>query len=233
MSRRAPPAAPDHDRSRDRDRLHAVIDRFARCRVAVIGDFVADEFVYGRVSRISREAPVLILEYDRTDSRPGGAGNAANNVAALGAKTRAVGLLGDDATGDRLRAALHAGVDARRAGPRPRPRDADQDAHPGRRHPFRQAADRPDGSRHAPPRLRRRAAPLRSGGAGRDRVDRRRARLGLRRRPGDAARSSPPSSGRRGRRTAGGRRSSSTRATTWRATAGSPRRRRTKPRPRR
>ena len=111
MSTRATSAAPDQNR--DRDRLHAVIDRFARCRVAVIGDFVADEFVYGRVARISREAPVLILEYDKTDTVPGGAGNAANNVAALGAKTRAVGLLGDDATGDRLRAALHAGVDAR------------------------------------------------------------------------------------------------------------------------
>ena len=111
MTTRATSAAPD--RNRDRDRLHAVIDRFARCRVAVIGDFVADEFVYGRVARISREAPVLILEYDKTDTVPGGAGNAANNVAALGAKTRAVGLLGDDATGDRLRAALHAGVDAR------------------------------------------------------------------------------------------------------------------------
>jgi D-glycero-beta-D-manno-heptose-7-phosphate kinase len=97
----------------DGDSLHAVIDRFARCRVAVIGDFVADEFVYGRVARISREAPVLILEYDKTDTVPGGAGNAANNVAALGAKTRAVGLLGDDATGERLRAALHAGVDAK------------------------------------------------------------------------------------------------------------------------
>ncbi len=97
----------------DRTRLHAAIDRFGRCRIAVIGDFVADEFVYGRVARISREAPVLILEYDKTDTVPGGAGNAANNVAALGARTRAVGLLGDDATGERLRAALHPGVDAR------------------------------------------------------------------------------------------------------------------------
>ncbi len=99
--------------SDDRARLHAVIDRFSRCRIAVVGDFVADEFVYGRVARISREAPVLILEYDKTDTVPGGAGNAANNVAALGATTRAVGVLGDDATGERLRAALHARVDAR------------------------------------------------------------------------------------------------------------------------
>jgi rfaE bifunctional protein kinase chain/domain len=95
------------------DRLQAVIDRFARCRIAVVGDFVADEFLYGRVARVSREAPVLILEYDRTDVVPGGAGNAANNVAALGARTRAVGLIGDDETGRRLRDALHPNVDAR------------------------------------------------------------------------------------------------------------------------
>jgi rfaE bifunctional protein kinase chain/domain len=98
----------------DRDRLLAAVDRFPRCRVAVVGDFVADEFLYGRVARVSREAPVLILEYDKTDVVPGGAGNAANNVAALGAATRAVGLVGDDEAGGRLRAALHPGVDATR-----------------------------------------------------------------------------------------------------------------------
>ena len=95
------------------DRLQAVIERFGRCRIAVIGDFVADEFLYGRVARVSREAPVLILEYDRTDVVPGGAGNAANNVAALGARTRAVGVIGDEDTGRRLRDALHANVDAK------------------------------------------------------------------------------------------------------------------------
>jgi D-glycero-beta-D-manno-heptose-7-phosphate kinase len=79
----------------------------------VIGDIVADEFLYGRVARVSREAPVLILEYDKTDVVPGGAGNAANNAAALGAATRAVGIVGPDETGRRLRAALHAGVDTR------------------------------------------------------------------------------------------------------------------------
>jgi D-glycero-beta-D-manno-heptose-7-phosphate kinase len=106
-------AAVPTDRPTDAGRLAAIVDRFARCRVAVLGDFVADEFVYGRVARVSREAPVLILEYDRTDTVPGGAGNAANNVAALGARARAVGLLGDDETGKRLRGALHRRVDAR------------------------------------------------------------------------------------------------------------------------
>src|SRR6185503_7979016 len=62
----------------------ALIDALPGRRVAVVGDVVADEFVYGRVARVSREAPVLILEYDSTQVVPGGAGNAANNVAAIG-----------------------------------------------------------------------------------------------------------------------------------------------------
>ena len=69
--------------------------------VAVIGDVVADEFVYGRVARVSREAPVLILEYDSTEVVPGGGGNAANNVAALGG--RAFWLVSSDATSRRRR----------------------------------------------------------------------------------------------------------------------------------
>jgi rfaE bifunctional protein kinase chain/domain len=97
----------------DRDRLLALIARFASRRVAVVGDFIADEFIYGRVARVSREAPVLILEYDKTTVVPGGAGNAANNVAALGARTRAAGIVGADVTGDRLIAALHARVEPR------------------------------------------------------------------------------------------------------------------------
>src|SRR5918999_4017364 len=92
-------------------RLLEIIDRFSEPRILVIGDFIADEFIYGRVARISREAPVLILEYDRTQVVPGGAGNAANNVAALGARTRAVGLVGDDEMGRRMLEALHANVE--------------------------------------------------------------------------------------------------------------------------
>jgi D-glycero-beta-D-manno-heptose-7-phosphate kinase len=79
----------------------------------VLGDLVADEFIYGRVARVSREAPVLILEYDTNELLPGGAGNAANNAAALGARTRAVGFVGNDDNGRRLVRALHARVDRR------------------------------------------------------------------------------------------------------------------------
>ena len=60
----------------------------------MIGDLIADEFIYGRVARVSREAPVLILQYDSTQIVPGGAGNAANNVAALGGRAQIVGLTG-------------------------------------------------------------------------------------------------------------------------------------------
>jgi rfaE bifunctional protein kinase chain/domain len=87
-------------------RLLKLVDAFAGRRVAVIGDLIADEFIYGRVARVSREAPVLILEYDSTEILPGGAGNAANNVAALGALAQIIGLTGDDGPGKRLRASL-------------------------------------------------------------------------------------------------------------------------------
>jgi rfaE bifunctional protein kinase chain/domain len=82
--------------------------------VAVVGDVIADEFVYGRVARVSREAPVLILEYDSTEVVAGGGGNAANNVAALGGAAALVALVGRDEPGRRLLQSLHRRVDQRR-----------------------------------------------------------------------------------------------------------------------
>jgi len=79
--------------------------------VVVIGDLIADEYVYGRVARVSREAPVLILEYDSTEIVPGGAGNAANNVAALGGNVTLVSLIGRDEPGRRAERALLRRVD--------------------------------------------------------------------------------------------------------------------------
>lgn len=97
-----------------RQRLLDAIDALAGRRTVVIGDIAADEFLYGRVARVSREAPVLILEYDTTVIVPGGAGNAANNVAALDGRTALFGCVGRDDQGTRLIAALEdAGVDAR------------------------------------------------------------------------------------------------------------------------
>jgi rfaE bifunctional protein kinase chain/domain len=91
----------------------ALIDALAGRRIAVVGDVLADEFVYGQVARVSREAPVLILEYDSTQIVPGGAGNAANNVASLGGRARLAAVVGRDEAATRLLAALHGGVDRR------------------------------------------------------------------------------------------------------------------------
>ena len=93
--------------------LRALTDAFRARRVVVAGDVVADEFVYGRVARVSREAPVLILEYDSTEIVPGGAGNAANNVAALGGTAALVAVVGRDEAGRRVQEGLHRRVDAR------------------------------------------------------------------------------------------------------------------------
>ena len=97
----------------DSGHLLSLTDALRGKKVVVVGDVVADEFVYGRVARMSREAPVLILEYDSTEIVPGGAGNAANNVAALGGKATLVAVVGRDLPGRRLMAALHRRVDSR------------------------------------------------------------------------------------------------------------------------
>jgi D-glycero-beta-D-manno-heptose-7-phosphate kinase len=94
-----------------RERLLALVDGFSSRRILVVGDVIADEFIYGEVARVSREAPVLILKYDATEIVAGGAGNAANNVAALGGRARLVALAGTDAEGRRLLASFHSGVD--------------------------------------------------------------------------------------------------------------------------
>lgn len=82
--------------------LPHIIDRFKGKRVVVFGDLVADVFVYGEISRISREAPVLILNHRETQIVPGGGANAIHNLAALGAKPIPVGIVGDDPEGQRL-----------------------------------------------------------------------------------------------------------------------------------
>src|SRR5258705_3180299 len=83
--------------SERKERLLALVDGFSSRRVLVLGDLIADEFIYGEVSRVSREAPVLILKYDATETVAGGAGNAANNLAALGGRGALAGLLGTNA----------------------------------------------------------------------------------------------------------------------------------------
>ncbi len=87
----------------------ALLPAFAATEVVVVGDFVADEYVYGETDRISREAPVLIVRYESAELKAGGAGNAAQNLAALGVKVRAVGVVGDDALSRALKDELERG----------------------------------------------------------------------------------------------------------------------------
>lgn len=84
------------------ERLLSLIDAFSRVKVLALVDLVADEYIVGQISRVSREAPVLILDYDESRIVPGGGANAVNNIAALGGRAFAVGLVGDDAAGRAL-----------------------------------------------------------------------------------------------------------------------------------
>jgi D-glycero-beta-D-manno-heptose-7-phosphate kinase len=79
------------------------IAAFRGKRVLVLADLVADEFVYGRIERVSREAPVLILKHDGADVRLGGGGNAAHNIDTLGGTPVPIGALGRDGHGRKVR----------------------------------------------------------------------------------------------------------------------------------
>ncbi|MBM4286210.1 MAG: D-glycero-beta-D-manno-heptose-7-phosphate kinase [Deltaproteobacteria bacterium] len=72
------------------------LSRLADVRVLVAGDFMLDEYIWGRVDRISPEAPVVVVEVERESSTLGGAGNVVNNLAALGARVEVLGLVGED-----------------------------------------------------------------------------------------------------------------------------------------
>jgi rfaE bifunctional protein kinase chain/domain len=102
-------ARPRTDEAALAARLLGIVAGFRGRRVVVLGDLVADEFLYGDIARVSREAPVLILEHHRTISAPGGGGNAVANLAALGAHPVPVGIVGRDESGKRLTEALARG----------------------------------------------------------------------------------------------------------------------------
>src|ERR1039457_5556282 len=80
----------------------ALLKKFPKIRLMVAGDLVVDEAIYGVTERISREAPVLILRYTHTDILPGGAANAVNNAADMGAQVFPLGVVGDDERGGKL-----------------------------------------------------------------------------------------------------------------------------------
>jgi D-beta-D-heptose 7-phosphate kinase/D-beta-D-heptose 1-phosphate adenosyltransferase len=91
-----------------RARARELAGRFASAHVLVVGDVMLDQFLIGRVSRISPEAPVPIVQYDREEHRIGGAANVAHNIVSLGGRVDLVGLVGDDAASATLRRALDA-----------------------------------------------------------------------------------------------------------------------------
>jgi len=84
---------------KETDRLRRIVESFPNVTVAVIGDLVADEFVFGEISRVSREAPVLILKHRERMLVPGGGANAVSNLADLGVNVLPVGVVGDDEAG--------------------------------------------------------------------------------------------------------------------------------------
>src|SRR5450631_2513982 len=94
------------------DFVKTIKETFPQKTVVILGDLVADQFLNGTISRVSREAPVFILRHDATETRPGGAANAAVNVASLGGQTVLVGLTGRDINSELLFSQLDgAGVD--------------------------------------------------------------------------------------------------------------------------
>jgi len=84
------------------ERLKKLVESFSNVTITVVGDLVADEFVFGEISRVSREAPVLILKHKDRTVVPGGGANAINNLADLGVNVLPVGILGDDEPGKLL-----------------------------------------------------------------------------------------------------------------------------------
>ena len=90
------------------ERLLKIIRRFPERKLLIVGDSIADKFLSGSISRVSREAPVFILRHESTETVPGGAANCALNLAALGANVSLVSIAGEDGAGTTLRDKLAA-----------------------------------------------------------------------------------------------------------------------------
>src|SRR6202142_2273314 len=84
---------------KETERLRKIVEAFPKVTVTVLGDMVADEFIFGEISRVSREAPVLILRHRERTIVPGGGANAVNNLADLGVNVLPVGIVGNDDAG--------------------------------------------------------------------------------------------------------------------------------------
>lgn len=93
------------------EHLINILRRFADQTIVILGDSIADRFLHGSISRVSREAPVFILRHQQTETLPGGAANCAMNMVSLGAQVSLVSVTGADEAGNELRAKLEsAGV---------------------------------------------------------------------------------------------------------------------------
>ena len=88
--------------------LAALIARLAGRRISVVGDVMLDHFIVGRVDRISPEAPVPVVRFEREEFRLGGAANVAHNIVALGAECQSSGVVGSDAAAAELGRCLRA-----------------------------------------------------------------------------------------------------------------------------
>src|SRR6266850_8380394 len=100
------------ERTTLQERLLTIVRRFAQRKLLILGDAIADRFLYGSISRVSREAPVFILRHEHTETVPGGAANCAMNLASLGASVSLISVAGEDEAGIALREKLEkAGVD--------------------------------------------------------------------------------------------------------------------------
>jgi rfaE bifunctional protein kinase chain/domain len=84
---------------KEAERLTKIVESFPKVTITVVGDLVGDEFIFGEISRVSREAPVLILKHRERTVVPGGGANAINNLADLGVNVLPVGVVGDDEVG--------------------------------------------------------------------------------------------------------------------------------------
>lgn len=87
-------------------KLKKLVDRFSGLRILVVGDVMLDEYIWGKVTRVSPEAPIPVVHVQKENALPGGAANVANNIRALGGKVVLAGVLGRDAMAQRIQMLL-------------------------------------------------------------------------------------------------------------------------------
>src|SRR5438046_335570 len=87
-------------------RVREILSSARHVRILVVGDVMLDHFIWGSVGRISPEAPVPVVDFERENFMPGGAANVARNLAALKARTEIIGVTGNDSPARKLKGLL-------------------------------------------------------------------------------------------------------------------------------